>query len=64
MVEDMSSQMVPLVHKRDDEGLEQGCQALAMKIGKGRFEKHSGDRINGTEWMMEGEESNSFQLSK
>lgn len=56
--------MVPLVHKRDDEGLEQGCQALAMKIGKGRFEKHSGDRINGTEWMMEGEESNSFQLSK
>lgn len=26
--------MVLLVHKRDEEGLEQGCQALAMKIGK------------------------------
>lgn len=56
--------MVPLVHKRDDEGLEQGCQASAITIGKGRFEKHSRDRINGTEWMMEGEERNSFQLSK
>lgn len=40
MAQDMSSQMVTLVHKRDDEGLEQGCQMLAMKIGKGRFEKH------------------------
>lgn len=60
MAEDMSSQMVTLVHKRDDEGLEQCCQVLAMKIGKGRFEKHSGDRINRTEWMKEGKERNSF----
>ena len=43
----------PLVQEGDDEGLKQGCTAIAMRIGKGRFEKHSGDRIDGAQWMMD-----------